>query len=221
MGTLLSWTIGGETIALELDAAPAQGFERTAEVTEHPVETGAPVTDHVKPANAAFTLEGLITNAPVRLPTTQMHGIARAPSTTQLSLGGAPVSVRTLRWSGVFDRVRECDTLLDELVAARAVVTLTTSLRQVENLICTRYKVDRTAEQGDSIPVVLEFKQLRIVGTSRAAVPAVRRMQVRADHGQQPADNRSAVARGLDGNQAMTAAQQRAAALRRQQNGGT
>lgn len=199
----LSWTAGGTTTILEVDITPTQGFERTAEVTEHPVEAGAPIADHVKLNNGVITLEALITNTPVRIPSTQMQGATRASGTTSTAAG----DVTTLRWSGPFDRVRECDALLDSLVAARVVVTLATSLRQIENLILTRYKVDRTTESGRALPATLEFKQIRLATTQRAEVPALRRLQRPATAGTQPADDRSAIARGEDGGARQTAEQ--------------
>ena len=216
MSTLLEWTAQGTAVAIEIEATPTQGFERTAEVTEHPVESSTNVADHVKVANGVVSLEGVITNTPVLIPSTQMRGVTRATETVQVGRGEF-VSVQ--QWSGVFNRVADCDRLLDALVVGRYVVRLTTVLRTVENLILARYKVDKDAETGESINVTLELKQLRIATTARAPVPAVRRLQPPAARGQQPADNRSALAHIEDGGAPMTRAQ-RVAQLRRIAQGG-
>ena len=209
--TLLTWE--GSTVppvaagALEIDAASMLGFESSAEVTEHPVETGAAVADHVRPLNGTITLEGVITNAPIVLPTTQMNGATLAPGVVTLPDGSRATA---LRFSGAFDRVRACDETLQSLVDSGAIVSITTGLRTVNSLAITRYRPERTGDTGDAIKIVLEFKRVKLATTARAPVPAVRRAQVRLERGAQPADNRSFLARVLDGGAPASAARDRA-----------
>lgn len=192
MATLLEWTMGGADVALEIDATPSQGYEATAEATEHPVERGAPITDHVRPNNPTITLEGIISNTPVAVPTTQIQGARRATATVELTVNGQTLHASLAQWSSAFDRVRECDQLLEYLVSAGVIVRLTTGLRQTEGLVVTRYKVDKTRETGETLPVVLEFKRVRQVSVQRVTVPAVRRGQLLDSRGPQPAPpNRS------------------------------
>jgi len=221
MGTFLQWNDdSGETVGLDLDVATLITYERAAEVTEHPVENGSPISDHVKTTNGTFSIEGIISNSPVRVPTTQMRGLQRALSNVSVPVAGETVRVALQRWSGPFDRKRECNDLLVALVTGRFAVTLTTPLELLEDLIVTRFKVDEDRDSGNALKLTLDFKQLRIVGTARAAVPAVRRMGVRAEHGPVPVDDRSVLARAADGNSPVTQAQERARLRRQQQNGG-
>lgn len=186
MSALLEWDQDGETVGLEIDVAPTEDYEVTAEVTEHPVETGSAIGDHIRPGNGTITLEGLITHAPVRVPTTQTRGLTRATGNVDLQVSGQTVRVALQRWSGPIDRVRACDALFAALVEAGTVVSLTTSLRVTSDLAITRYKVGRTAATGDALPIVLELKKVRVVSTSRVAVPAVRRLQPVEPRGPQP-----------------------------------
>lgn len=190
----LQWTAGGTETTLDVDITPTQGYERTAEVTEHPVERGEPVSDHVKVQNGIVTLEGFITNAPVSLPSGQLQGATRSAAAVDMPGAGRAT---LLRWSSPIDRVRECDVLLDDLLRSRELVTLTTSLRFLESLVLTRYKVDKSTGGGDAIAITLELKQVRIVGTQRVAVPAVRRLQVPPNRGPQPAAPNTSVARNI------------------------
>ncbi len=188
MSATIEWVDGtGNTLLVELDATPTQAWESTAEVTKHPVETGSAIGDHVKPANDTITVEGILTNTPVIVPATQMQGATRAPGTLDLP-GGGSVSVQ--RWSGPFDRVSECRELLRSLVKAGLPATLSTGrregLRFDDNLVLVRFRVDRDATTGNSINVSLDFEQLRVVSTSRAAVPAIRRLQVPESRGTAP-----------------------------------
>ena len=188
MSATIEWTdAAGNTLVVELDATPTQSWESSAEVTEHPVESGSAITDHVKPGNDAITVEGVITNAPVIVPSTQMQGATRSPGTLDLP-GVGRVSVQ--RWSGPFDRVTECREMLRSLVKAGLPATLTTgprdALRFDTELVLIRFRVDRDATTGGSINVSLDFKQLRVVSTARVAVPAVRSAQTPPNNGVAP-----------------------------------
>ena len=181
--------------AVELDATTLIGFESAAEVTEHPVETGPSVGDHIRPMNGTVTLEGIITDAPIVLPSTQAQGVSAASGTVSLPGGGTAVAQR---FSGTINRVRLCDETLRGLVEAGALVTLTSGLRTVDSLAITRYAPERNADTGNSMKVTMAFKRVRIATTARAPVPLVRRAQVTLDRGAQPADNRTAAARISD-----------------------
>lgn len=190
MRTLLEWDDG----AMEFDATKARGWELAAEVTEFPVEAGTAITDHVRPANGTITMEGVITNSPLVVPSTQAAGVALAPANVVLP-GGGGARATLVQLTGRLDRRRVCDGILAGLVRAGTVVSLTTSLRTATDLAITRYKVDEGPETGQALALVLEFKQLRFATVARAAVPAVRRLQVPAQRGAQPAVNASAAER--------------------------
>lgn len=53
--------IGG----LELDATLSAEHGRSAQVTQYPVERGAPISDHIQPDPDTVRIEGLVTNAPI------------------------------------------------------------------------------------------------------------------------------------------------------------
>lgn len=195
--TLLTWEAASNVAAgaLELDATTLLGFEATAEITEHPVERGPNVADHIRPMNGTLAMEGVITDHPITLPATQMNGATLAPGTVDLP-GGGRATVQ--RFSAPVDRVRACDAVLQSLVDGGALVTVTTGLRTTESLAIARHRAERNGETGESVKVVLEFKRVRLATTARAPVPLVRRAQVQLDRGAQPADNRTAAARLSD-----------------------
>lgn len=207
--TVLTWDATATLAAgaLEIDAVEVMGFEALAEVTKHPVERGSDIADHVRPGNGTVSLEGTITDAPILLPSTQMGGVTLAPGTVTLP-DGSRATVQ--RFSGTVDRVRACDEVLRSLADAGALVSLTTGLRTVASLAIVRCRVERNAETGGAIRVTLELERVRIATTARAPVPAVRRAQVRLDRGAQPADNRSFLARVLDGGAPMSSARETA-----------
>ncbi len=195
--TMLTWEAFASVAAgaLEIDAVGLLGFDQVAEVTEHPVETGPAVADHIRPQNGTIVLEGVITNAPIVLPATQMNGAALASGSVALPDGSRATA---LRFSSAFDRVRDCDATLRALAEAGALVSLSTGLRSVDSLAIARHHVERNAETGESIKITVELKRVKLATTARAPVPAVRRAQVQLERGAQPADNRTALGRLQD-----------------------
>lgn len=201
MGVLIEWEENGNTSAIELDVVWSQGFEITAEVSEHPVEQGADVADHVNAAGDTLTMEGWVTNQPITLPRTQMSGVTAETIARDTKAG----KLLTQGWTGAFDRKRTVDRLLVELIRRGQLLTVTTGLRQVDNLVLTRHRADRTAEVGDAVGVTLEFKRLRIASTQTVTVPdPVQRRGLAGQHrgaqAAQPPNARrtSALLRGLN-----------------------
>ncbi len=188
---LLTWTQGEETVALELDVATSETYGATAEVTEHPVETGSAAGDHIRPASDTFTVEGMVTNTPIRVPRTQMRGATRSTQTLDLRIGDETVRVAVAQWSSTFDRARDCHALFKALVAAGVTVALESTFGTDDNLVLINYRVPRTADTAGALPVTLDFKRLRRVSTARAPVPAIRRAQVPQQRGPQPAAPRN------------------------------
>lgn len=223
MSVLLQWTdAAGATAVLDIDVAKNVTYERAAEVTEHPVESGSPIGDHIRTTNGTFTLEGVISDTPVRIPRTHTRGLTRAPTNVDLAVGDQRVQVQLQRWSGTLDRRRDCYRELNALIRDRRPVTLTTRLETIENLAITRVLVTDDEEAGNTLKMSIGFTQLRIAGTSRAAVPALPRNQVRTQAGAQPPDDRSGLARTEDGGAAPTPEQRAQARERlrvRQQTG--
>jgi hypothetical protein len=56
---------GEEEQVLEIDVVASETHNGSAEVTEHPVESGANKTDHVRPRPVELRIEGLVSNAAV------------------------------------------------------------------------------------------------------------------------------------------------------------
>lgn len=195
MSALLEWT-DGFAYALEFDAAEVYGFEHTAETTDRLVERGGSVTDHVRSNPDTGSIDGTITNTPLRaLAPTRDRSATVQP--VKLRDGSA---VNVAVWDTAFDRVRAVDELFVQLMDVRPLVKLTTGLRVVEDLIVTRYSVKKDTQTGNAVAVVVEFKRIRFATSTRALVQPIQRRAIPpVQRGAQPVDNRSLLARLQDG----------------------
>jgi hypothetical protein len=74
--------IGSVWVDVSLDETHAAG----AEVSEHPVEQGSNIADHIRPTPRVITIEGLVTNHPLELPQSHAGTAAVDPSSIELSV---------------------------------------------------------------------------------------------------------------------------------------
>lgn len=57
-----------------IDVSIKETHGLSAEVTDHPVERGANVADHIRPMPRTFTMDGLVTNTPIEMPKSHAGG---------------------------------------------------------------------------------------------------------------------------------------------------
>lgn len=138
--------IGG----LQLDAATLEDHTLTATVTQHPVESGATVSDNVVINPVRVRIEGVISNTPLL--------------TQLLSL---PTGQNTLATK----RAEDARQLLIDLQASRQPFTIATSLGDYENMIMTSISTARDAPRGRSVHMVMDFEQVTLVTSEKTDLP--------------------------------------------------
>jgi hypothetical protein len=183
-----------------IDVSVREGHELQAEVTEHPVESGANVADHIRPLPAAISIEGIVTNHPIELPRSHA-GTARAssasievegePSMGALSmvpgvdqgvalLGALKLDVRSkvafaamaLHFTEPFDRVSAVHAALVSIVERRQLVTIVTGLMTYDNVALTSLSIERSGAVGrDKLEFSASGRVLRIVRSQTAKLP--------------------------------------------------
>lgn len=78
---------------LSIDATMREGHGRSAETTDHPVEDGADITDHIRKRAETYTIEGYVTNTP--LTGTPDGGISQDTFNALEGLIGRVITLRT------------------------------------------------------------------------------------------------------------------------------
>lgn len=181
----LAWQADdGALQRLDFDASVRESYEASGEATEHAVERGASISDHVKPNADTLTLEAIVTNGPIVAPSHQADGATASVGPRTITVGNQRVTVNVVQFSTQFDRVRNVDRLLRTLKEAGQLLTVYTGLRAIEDVVIERVAVERTSETGQSLHLTLGLKRLRIASTQRVAAP--RRARRRQQRGPQP-----------------------------------
>lgn len=206
MATAPRWTElayelpSGEVESIAFDAALRIGHDGRATVTEHPVEEGSDVSDHVRADNDRLTIDAVITNTPIVVPVSAVgspqvgfDGVSMEPEAVTLDLPEPPlrlnvaglvgaaidlirgkpeVTATVLAASGDFDRVRAVDARLRELKDTGSPVLVLTSLRDYDGMLITSYAA---AKEGESLRVSLQLQKVRVVETQSVTAPPEQR----------------------------------------------
>lgn len=161
---------GQQTTLLELDAALSEAHTFEQEVTEHPVEESSPVADHVRAKPRPLTLEGMVSNSPLRSKA-ELQGLDLAPSRGGQLAGRLSTAYAAL------------------LSLEGKTVDVVTSLEVYRDMALRRLDIPRNAGIGDVLHFTASFIAIRRV--SSLTVPIVKtattKGQPRGNLGAQPA----------------------------------
>jgi hypothetical protein len=152
---------------VEFDVSESESHRSSAKITDHPVEAGAQISDHVVPEQDSLELTARVTNTP----------IVSQDETATLS----PF------------RAEEAYRRLIELKNARETVSVITSLREYENMIITSVGVSRNASSGNVLALSISLRQIRTATSEIVTLPiptgnARVRGQPTTDQGKKPTD---------------------------------
>lgn len=180
-----------------LDATVDEVHSSEVEVSEHPVEEGVDITDHVRPKADTIRIEGVITNQPIELPQSHADGISvvnvpfefdkGAPQVVQAVAGGGLLGQGVGAITGAlglnqgggtaggfsaeFDRVADA---YEELLAIKnegRLFTIETTLRTYDDMVMLTLEVNRNSQRGNGLYFTATAKQLIVVSTETVEIP--------------------------------------------------
>ncbi len=153
----MSATIAG----FELDVAVDEVHTFDSDVTEHPVEQGAAITDHIRPRPISVQVVGIVSDTPIGDLATR-RGLFSLPSNDALAH-------------------------LLAIRAARQPVTIETSLQRWERMALKSLSMPCDAENGDALRFTAIFVQIDVVTNERTTVRvASPRARGKTDRGNKP-----------------------------------
>lgn len=174
---------------LEFDCVTTETHEATAVLTEHAVESGAPLADHKRQAPRRVRIEAIVTNTPIAAPPPSGYGHAANVTAEVRAAANDTASAVVLHFSASFDRMGDVWTTLDRLLAEDTTVTLSTAKKTYENVQIVGVTVPREARDGDSLRFQVEVQEVRVA-------------QARTVDAPQPREARGASARDRGGQEA-------------------
>lgn len=189
------------SLIVSFDLTISEGHEATAEVTEHPVETGSNISDHIRTNPESLNLELYVTDTPITdlggrggistveitIPTYEaplaptpgalfrLAGDAIGAVVDAITGGPAPIRAQVLSFPEPFDRVKEIHTTLLDLWLRKVPSSVVTSTKTYDSMALTSVSLPRTEPGGATFS--LSLKQIRTVttGSVKAPKPAEKR----------------------------------------------
>lgn len=136
-------------LSLELEATVTETHRSEVDITQHPIEVGADLTDHVRPLADGLEIVGIISNTP-------LSEFAGRPSVS----GGDPN--------------RRAESAFAELKRAHKSGTLcsiTTTLATYENMALRSLEVGRDAVRGNIAELQMSWTELQFAETLKIELP--------------------------------------------------
>ena len=170
---------------MQLDASISEAHVMAATVTDHEIEDGTNITDHVRLQPNKLTIEGLVSDSPVTI----IGALIGAGITSVLgevnklvpggfgsiAAVGAGIGLGSLAGAvtGSPRDPRDAFKYLEELFQNRQPFTIITALKQYESMLVENLTVPRSAEIGKSLKFTMQVKQVRIVQSASVLVPSI------------------------------------------------
>lgn len=182
---------------LAFDCVTTETHEGTSVLTEHAVESGAPISDHKRANPRKLTIEAIVTNTPLGAPPPSGYGASDitadvSATTVQVADPGGANTTRSVKanvvtFSATFDRIVDVANTLGRLRLEATPVTISTRLRTYDGMQIVSVTEPRKAEDGDSITFTIECSEVRIAQTRTVDTPRPReaRGRPRSDAGAQ------------------------------------
>lgn len=136
----------------EIDIAETEEHAFENEITEHPVESGSDITDHVRARAIVLTVEGIVSDTPLE---------ALARRRNELTTVGGEAYAKPSE---------EAFARLLEINDTREPITIETSLRVYTNMVLERLNAPRNAGTGDALRFSATFRQIRLVTNERTTI---------------------------------------------------
>ncbi len=204
----LAWTLeDGREQSLTFDATVREAPESTATITEHPIEEGADISDHVRKDLDRISLQVVVSDTPIVNPADHNDGSQGSIQSVQLSgQEGELTRAQVLVFDGGVTRVRSVYEELLDLMGNGTRVRVMTRLRELEDMVVKRVSPIREADSGDSLVATLELQQISVVSSEIVAAPEPR--ETRGNNAQERGrentedegeGGQSLLAAGLDG----------------------
>jgi hypothetical protein len=184
---------------LEFDVVTSETHEGSSVLTEHAVESGAPISDHKRANPRRISIEAIVSNTPTGAP--PRSGYAETTIETSISKDeGLP---NVLVFSRQFDRIGDVLATLDRLRLEATSVTLTTSRRTYDAVQIVSVTEPRSPEDGDTQRFQIEIQEVRVAQSRTVEAPRPRepRGNEQRDRGGQEAESdqrTSALTRGRE-----------------------
>ena len=143
---------------IEFDCSKSETHTSENEITDHPVEDGSVMSDHIRELPDGVEINGLVSDTPIVYLASQ-----RAESPVKASENASVPAVD--------DRSKEAYTKIRELKSKKVLIDCVTSLRTYNNVTITRLVVTRDADTGRVLDCTVTLREIQKASALSLASP--------------------------------------------------
>lgn len=163
---------GVEISGFVLDATVNEVHSLESEPTEHPVEDGSPITDHIDVKPDQITIDGIVSDTPLNLGATLQGGGTIAGQVIGRKIGGVLGQQAGALGAGALvglllnrsgSSTKNAYDHFRDLQNKRIPFTVITGIHRYENMILTSLTVTKDTSTGKSLRFSASCKKIKIV----------------------------------------------------------
>lgn len=147
---------GGSVDEVKFDLLIDESHTLEFEASDHPIENGAVITDHITQKLRTCTITGMFTNSPM-----QEFSGSTIDDFRNAEVNGA---------EGTTNRSREMFETLEKMAMERKPVRLVTALKVYPEMIILSLPTKRTAEDGESVKFTMTLREFKIATLKKSVV---------------------------------------------------
>ncbi len=175
----LSYLSGEDAEALELlkiDATRAEEHSFKAKATQHEVEDGANISDHVIKAGRTVTLDGVISDDPISVLAAAVGNIGGITGSLVEGVGGAVATGAISKLGSELvangsKPSKDAIDILEYIYEESIPLMITTSIKTYTNMIMEDLRIPRSSRTANSLEFKASFREARIVESEVVDIP--------------------------------------------------
>lgn len=166
------------------DLILSESHSLEAEVTQHPIENGATVSDHIRNLPRKGSLTGFVTNHPLdrtyQLPASFLEKLAPSTGIQAYAEGilnnyglrkaQGPTEADFAALERPANRAATTWELFKNLMAAKQPVIISTGLEKYQDVVVTKVSTRRQSSTGDALEFDVEFQEISVVTLTEVAI---------------------------------------------------
>lgn len=176
----LLYLSGDDAEALELikiDATRAEEHSLKSKATEHEVEDGSNISDHVIKSPRTVTIEGVVSDDPITLTQAVVGSLAGITGSLIGDVGGAVATGAISKLgnellSNSSKPSKDAFDILELIHESSIPVMITTSIKTYTNMIMENLSIPRNSRNANSLEFRANFREIKIIESEVVDIPA-------------------------------------------------
>jgi len=166
---------GSEQELIKLDAVISETHGFQSETTDHEIEDGSNITDHVIKKGRPLSISGVVSDDPITIGLALLGNVSGAVGGLIGGVGGTLISgaISSVGKSAIYSGKpsKNAYDAFDQIYEKRIPITIITGLRTYNNCIITDLSIQRDARTSSSLTFTAQFKEVRVVSSESIIVP--------------------------------------------------